>query len=37
MEPKGSSPSSQQAVIGPYPESEESNPHLSTLCSKDPF
>jgi len=37
MEPEGSSPCSQQPVISPCPEADESNPHLPTLFPQDPF
>jgi len=31
MEPKGSLPCTQQPATSPYPDSDESSPHLSTL------
>jgi hypothetical protein len=31
METEGSLPRSQEPAIGPYPEPDESSPHLSTL------
>jgi hypothetical protein len=31
MEPEGSLPYSQQPAAGPYPEPDESSPHLPTL------
>jgi hypothetical protein len=31
MEPVGSLPCSQDPAIGPYPESDESSPHLYNL------
>jgi len=34
METEGSLPSSQQPDTGPYPESDASSPHLSTLFFK---
>jgi hypothetical protein len=37
MESNGSLPYSQQSAIGPYPESDESSPHLPTLFLQDPF
>jgi hypothetical protein len=31
MEPEGSLPRSQKPTAGPYPEPDESSPHLPTL------
>jgi hypothetical protein len=37
MEPEGSLPCSQKPAIGPYPETNESNPHSPILFPDDPF
>jgi hypothetical protein len=37
MEPDGSLPCSQQPTAGPYPEPDESSPHLPSLFSKNSF
>jgi hypothetical protein len=37
MEPKGSLECSQQPVTGPFPDRNESNPHLPTLFPEHPF
>jgi hypothetical protein len=37
MEPEGSVPCSQDPQKGPYPDQDESSPHLSMVFPKDPF
>jgi hypothetical protein len=37
MEPECSLPCSQEPSIGPYPESDQSNPYHPILSLKDPF
>jgi hypothetical protein len=37
MEPEGSLPFSQEPFIGPYPEADESNPHIPKPSPWDPI
>jgi hypothetical protein len=37
MEPESSLLCSQKPATDPYPDSDSSSPHLSTLFPKDPF
>jgi hypothetical protein len=37
MELEGSLPYSQEPATGPYPKSDESNLHLTTVFPEDPF
>jgi len=37
IEPESTLPCSQHAATGPYPQPDESSPHLLTLFPQDPF